>query len=119
MEEKKPTYRYLFIKSVEYYEGVYVEHHPSKKTRMSKYDLYRNRVLNWFVVKEYYYPQPILYISKLVYWFRILKLAEFNLKRLKEVRKLHKDRYNSKYSNTYKLSDFIKIIKLFGIRYLI
>lgn len=117
------AYLSLFIyksgRFVEYYEEVYVKHYPSKNTRMSKYDLYRNRVLNWFIVKEYYYPQPILCISKMVYWLRILMLAEFNLKRLKEVRKLHKERYHSKYCNRYELSDFIKIIKLFGIRYLI
>lgn len=106
-------------KTVEYYEGVYVEHHPSKKTRMSKYDLYRNRVLNWFVVKEYYYPQPILWLSKIVYWLRIAKLAEFNLNRLKEVRKVHKERYDSKYCNKYALGEFNRIVKLFGIRYLI
>lgn len=117
------AYLSLFIyksgKAVEYYEGVYVEHHPSKKTRMSKYDLYRNRVLNWFVVKEYYYPQSILGMSKMVYWLRIAKLAEFNPKRLKEVRKLHKERYDRKYCNKYTLGDFNKIVKLFGIRYLI
>ena len=55
----------------------------------------------------------------MVYWLRIAKLAEFNPKRLKEVRKLHKERYDRKYCNKYTLGDFNKIVKLFGIRYLI
>mgnify|MGYP000019632157 CR=1 FL=1 len=104
---------------VEYFEGVSVEHHPSKKTRASKFDIYKNRVLNWYIVKEYYYPQPYITVSTMVYWGRILKLTKGNIKKLIEVHELHKKRYDEKYRNLFSCKQMRKLNQKFGFRYLV
>ena len=112
-------YIYKYGGCVEYFECVSVEHHPSKKTRMSHYDLYKNRVLNSFIVKEYFYPEPYLILSRMTYWYRILKLAGFSFGRLNEVKKLHGSRYDFRYTETMTISEMKMLISLFGYRYLI
>lgn len=106
-------------KEVEYYEGVFVEHHPSKNTRASKYEIYRNRVLNWYIVKRYFYPKPFLLMSKILFLYRIIKLAKGDLKKLKEVRNLEKSRYDQQYCQKYSYSEMLSLIRTFGWRYLV
>ena len=72
-------------KIIEYYDGIFVEHHPSKNTRATKYEIYRNRILNWYIVKKYYYPQPYLLMSTFVFAYRIIKLAKGSPKNLMDV----------------------------------
>lgn len=112
-------YVYQHGRSIEYFDEVSVEHHPSKKTRASKFDIYKNRVLNWYIVKQYYYPQPYLMISTMVYWLRILKLTRGNIKRIQEIRKLHRSRYDSRYRHTYSCKQMRDLNRKFGFRYLV
>lgn len=106
-------------KKVEYYDKVYVEHHPSKNTRASKYDIYRNRVLNWYVVKKYFYPQPYLFMSKIMYIYRIVKLAKGSPLKLKAVRALEIRRYDKELVQKLTREEMKSMKKKFGWRYLI
>lgn len=106
-------------KKVEYFDGVFVEHHPSKNTRASKYEIYRNRILNWYIVKKYYYPQPYLMMSTAVFLYRIIKLTRGSLVKLKEVRKLENERFDKQYCMKYTITEMKKMIGRFGWRYLI
>lgn len=106
-------------KKVEYYDGIFVEHHPSKNTRTSKYELYRNRVLNWYIVKRYCYPQPYLLASKVVYWYRITKLARGSFSRLKDVHDLERQRYDKQYECKLSRAEMKSMNKKFGWRYLV
>ena len=106
-------------KKVEYYEGVFVEHHPSKNTRASKYEIYRNRVLNWYIVKRYFYPQPYLAMSGAVFLYRITKLAKGSVSKLKEVRELEKSRYDSRYCLKLSKTEMREMNRKFGWRYLV
>lgn len=110
---------YKVGKSIEYYDGIFVEHHPSKNTRASKYEIYRNRVLNWYIVKKYYYPQPYLLMSTAVFAYRIIKLAKGSPKKLMDVLKLQKERYDMKYSQKFSVLEMKKINEVFGWRYLV
>ena len=119
-EEIYLSYRLFKLgKTIEYYDKVFVEHHPSKNTRATKYEIYRNRILNWYIVKRYYYPQPFLFVSWIVFLYRIIKLTKGSIVKLKEIFELEKSRYDKKYCQKYSIIDMIKMYKLFGWRYLI
>lgn len=119
-EEIFLSYRIFKLgKKVEYYEDVCVEHHPSKNTRTSKYEIYRNRILNWYIVKRYFYPQPYLQISYLAFLYRILKLTKGSPTKLIEVRQLEKRRYDEQNVLKFSNPEMRSIIEVFGWRYLI
>lgn len=119
-EEIYLSYRIFKLgKKVEYYDKVYVEHHPSKNTRTSKYEMYRNRVLNWYIVKKYFYPQPYLLFSEIIFIYRILKLAKGSPAKLREVGIIEKERYDKKYEVKFTIDEMRKMNKLFGWRYLL
>lgn len=110
---------FKFGKKVEYYDKVLVEHHPSKNTRTSKYEIYRNRVVNWYVVKRYCYPQPYLFLSSMVFLYRIIKLTKGSPTKLKEIYRLEKERYERKNQVKLTIAEMRKMNNLFGCRYLI
>lgn len=110
---------FKYGKKVEYYDKVFVEHHPSKNTRTSKYELYRNRILNWYIVKRYCYPQPYLLASKIIYLYRITKLTRGNPSRLKDVQALEEKRYDKRYVCKLTGSEMKSMVKKFGWRNLV
>lgn len=110
---------YKLGKTIEYYDEIYVEHHPSKNTRASKYEIYRNLVLNWYIVKKYYYPQPYLFMSAFVFAYRITKLTKGSPKKLMEVLKIKKERYDKRYIDKFSASEMNRMNGLFNWRYLI
>ena len=106
-------------KRIEYCDYVSVYHEPSKKTRDSHYGIYRNRILNSFIVKKYLYPQPYLTLTTLCYWFRALKFTHCSPRKLHEMHQLYQQRYDKKYKKTISFSKMKEIVNEFGYRYLL
>lgn len=104
---------------IEYYEDVFVYHVPSKITRSSPYEIKRNNLLNWHIVKQYIYPFPYNLLSYFVFILRVLKLTKLNIKKIMEINKLYKKRYSSKYIRKISYCSMKNIVNKFGIRYLI
>ena len=110
---------FKFGKKVEYNDKVYVEHHPSKNTRASKYEIRRNNVLNWYIVKKYCYPQPYLFLSWMAFLCRIIKLTKGSPAKLKEIHRLEKERYDRTNQVKLTIEEMRRMNSLFGWRYLI
>ena len=104
---------------IEYYDQVYVQHNPSKNTRTSHYETQRNKIINWYIVKQYTYPRPYNYLSSMIYSIRILKLTKGDIRKIKEVKDIYNQRYSSKYVRKIPYSTMKNIMKKFGARYII
>lgn len=110
---------YQMGRKVEYFDAIAVKHYPSKKTRGSKFDIYKNRVLNWHIVKRYFYPQPYLSLSTLAYWVRVLKLTKLDHTKIKEIKKLHISRYDPQYNRHFTRVQMREMNRKFGFRNLV
>lgn len=97
-----------------FYKNHSVQHNPSPNTRIDRREGLKNGHINTYVIKKYFLPGYIQWISWILFAARIIKFCNGNISEIKQCFTLSRERYDKKYNNKMCASATIKAIKQFG-----
>lgn len=97
-----------------FYKGHSVQHNPSQNTRINRREGLKNGHINTYVIKKYFLPGCVQWISWLIFLARITKFSKGNLTEIKQCLSLSRKRYDKQYNNKMSLAATVKAINRFG-----
>lgn len=100
-EERYAAIRYYDMGfRVEYFGEIKIIHNPSNKTRLSKIEIYRNVMINQYVIKCLLLPKTMYTVVTFNFLLRQIKRERFNIKQIRinciEARERIKENINAK-----------------------
>ena len=100
-EERYAAIRYYDMGfRVEYFGEIKIIHNPSNKTRLSKIEIYRNVMINQYVIKCLLLPKTMYAVVTFNFLLRQIKRERFNIKQIRinciEARERIKENINAK-----------------------
>ena len=101
------------------YPMLKILHCPSSKTRSSREVRKRHGHINTYVIKKYFLPFPYSFISKVMFFLRIMRFEKCKLSIVVSDYKTVDERYNLKYKNKLTCAQIKQLIYWFGFKNII
>jgi len=101
-------------KKILYFEPMCITHMPSQSTRNSPYWQKKNAYINTYVIKKYFVPSALRWLSFLLFMGRALKNERGKIWRLPEYCREVKARYDAQYQRRMRVKQMWELIRLYG-----
>lgn len=99
-----------------YYSGLKILHQPSSSTRNTAENNKRNGHINTFLIKRYFLPSYLQWISSILFFLRIIRFEKYNLERIRNCYHLVDKRTDKKYSKKLNIKDVLYLCNKFGFK---
>lgn len=96
-----------------YYKEMLVEHFPSLNTRNTPYWQKKNAYINTYVIKKYFYPQGVIWISSIFFAVRAFRNDSFKISGIKNYFIESRNRYDGQFRDPLSISQYCKLIKTY------
>ena len=98
-------------KKIWYFSSLCLIHRPSTSNRYDRYWEIKNSQINIFVIKRYFNPVPVLWLTYLLFAYRALKNEKFKFWNVPNYFREANNRFCSDYIDRLSMTQFLRLLK--------